>query len=352
MDQMRAQLFLEPLKIELRNVPIPSVGPDDVLVKVRAATTCGTDLKTYLRGYPKIKPPILFGHELAGDIVEVGKNVKNFHVGQRVVPHNSAPCGVCYYCKHEQHNLCSNLFINWGAFAEYILIPASIVRINMYDIPDHLSYEQAALMEPLSTVVHGQRVCPVQKGEVVAILGAGGPIGLMHLQLAEKSGASKIIAIDLKDTRLKHAEKLGATYVINPNNEILLECINQLTDGRGADMVVEATGSNHGWEQAIQLVRPGGRVLLFGGLPGGTMINLDATKVHYGELKIYGVFHSTPMDVYTAYQLICTGVVDTQSLVSCQLPLERLEDALRMMNEGKIIKAAICPDLTSNQVSN
>ncbi len=344
-NEMRAQVFLEPLHLELRNVPIPSVGPDDVLVKVRTATTCGTDLKTYLRGYPKIKPPILFGHELAGDIVEVGHNVKNFTVGQRVVPHNSAPCGSCFYCKHEQYNLCTNLFINWGAFAEYILIPSSIARLNMYPIPNHISYKEAALMEPLSTVVHGQRVCPIQKGEVVAIVGAGGPIGLMHLQLAARSGASKILAIDLKDMRLRVAESLGATDIINPSNENALERIIELTEGRGADVVIEATGSVSGWEQAIQFVRPGGRVLLFGGLPGGTYVNMDATKIHYGELKIYGVFHSSPIDVYTAYNLICERVIDTRSLVSCELPLEKLEDALVMMKEGKIIKAAILPDM-------
>ena len=200
-------------------------------------------------------------------------------------------------------------------------------------------------MEPLSTVVHGQRVCPVQKGEVVAILGAGGPIGLMHLQLAARSGASKIIAIDLKDTRLKIAEKLGASHILNSSISDPLELIAEVTEGRGADVVIEATGSVSGWEQSIEMVRPGGRVLLFGGLPGGTFVNMNATKIHYSELKIYGVFHSTPMDVYTAYNLICTGVVDTQSLISCELPLEQLEEALEMMKEGKIIKAAIRPDL-------
>jgi len=225
MSEMRVQMFVEPLKIELKKVEIPTVGPDDVLVKIHAATTCGTDLKTYLRGYPKLKPPVRFGHELAGEIVEIGKDVSGFRVGQRVVPHNSAPCGTCFYCKHEQYNLCPDLFINWGAFADYILIPGPIVRLNMYPIPDHLSYAQASVMEPLSTVVHGQRVCPAQKGEIVAIIGAGGPIGLMHLQLALRSGASKVIAFDLKDTRLKTAQELGATHVYNPQTVDVAEAI-------------------------------------------------------------------------------------------------------------------------------
>jgi L-iditol 2-dehydrogenase len=327
-------------------VEIPTVGPDDVLVKIHAATTCGTDLKTYLRGYPKLKPPVRFGHELAGEIVEIGKDVSGFRVGQRVVPHNSAPCGTCFYCKHEQYNLCPDLFINWGAFADYILIPGPIVRLNMYPIPDHLSYAQASVMEPLSTVVHGQRVCPAQKGEIVAIIGAGGPIGLMHLQLALRSGASKVIAFDLKDTRLKTAQELGATHVYNPQTVDVAEAIKGHSEGRGADVVIEATGSIAGWEEAIRIARPGGRVLLFGGLPSGSIVQMDATKVHYGELKIYGVFHSTPQDVYTAYRLICDGVINTQALITCELPLERLEDALLRMKEGEIIKAAICPELT------
>ncbi len=345
--EMRAQMFIAPQHLELHNIPIPKVGDDDVLVKVRATTTCGTDVKTYKRGYPKLTPPNQFGHELAGDVVEVGKNVKNFHVGQRVVPHNSAPCGTCYYCKHDQHNMCPDLFLNWGAFAEYILIPGSIVRMNMYPIPDHLSYAQAAIMEPLSTVVHGQRVCPVHQGETVAIIGSGGPIGLMHLQLAVRSGASKVIAVDLKDTRLEVAKQLGATHVVNPERENPVEIIRELTEGRGADVTIEATGAKVGWTQAIEAARPGGRALWFGGLPGGTIVETDATKVHYGELSVYGVFHSTPLDVYTAYQLICSGVVDTKSLISTELPLERLEDALKMMIDGKVVKVAIRPDLAA-----
>lgn len=346
MADMRAQYFIEPLKIELRHVPIPQVGDDDVLVKVHVATTCGTDLKTYLRGYPKINPPIRFGHELAGEVVEVGKNVKKFAIGQRVVPHNSAPCGVCFYCKHGQSNLCPDLFINWGSYAEYMLIPAPIVRLNMYPIPDHISDAQAAIMEPLSTVVHGQRVCPVQAGDTVAIIGAGGPIGLMHLQLSLRSGASKVIAVDLKEQRLGVAEQLGATRIVNPQHQDVIEAIQEETNGHGVDVAIEASGSKNGWQQAIQVVRPGGRALLFGGLPGGTLVDMDATKIHYGEIQVYGVFHSTPQDVYVAYNLICQEVIDTRSLISCELPLESLEEAFQRMQQGTAIKVAIRPSLT------
>ena len=344
-DTMRGMMYIAPGQLELRQVPVPQVGPDDVLVKIRAATTCGTDVKTYKRGYPKLTPPNLFGHELAGDVAAVGANVKNFSVGQRVVPHNSAPCGTCFYCKHDQQNMCPDLFLNWGAFADYILVPGPIVRLNMYPIPDHLDYQQASIMEPLSTVVHGQRMIQISKGETVAIIGSGGPIGLMHLQLAVRSGASKVIAVDLKDTRLEVAKKLGATHVINPDREDPVEAIKELTEGRGADVTIEATGAKIGWTNALMGARNGGRVLWFGGLPGGTMLDVDTFKMHYGEITAIGVFHSTPLDVYTAYQLICSGVIDTKSLVTKEMPLERLEEALKAMMDGSVVKVAIKPEM-------
>lgn len=344
-DLMRGVFYLEPGKLELRKVEIPKPGPDDVLVKIRAATTCGTDVKTYKRGYHNIKPPSLFGHELAGDVAAIGANVTNFHVGQRVVPHISAPCGVCFHCKHDQQNLCPNLFLNWGAFAEYILIPGKIARLNMYPMPDHLDYQQASIMEPFSTVVHGHRVCPIQKGDTVAIFGSG-PIGLMHLQLAVSSGASKIIVVDLKDTRLEEARKLGATSVLNPARDDTVAMIKDLTEGFGADVTIEATGVKAGWENAFSSVRMGGRVMWFGGMAGGTTLEIDTTKMHYGEITAYGIFHSTPHDVYIAYQMICSGALNTKALVSTEMPLEHVEKALLAMIDGTVEKVAIKPELS------
>jgi L-iditol 2-dehydrogenase len=343
-DLMRGVVYLGPGQLELRKVEIPKVGPDDILIKIKAATTCGTDVKTYKRGYHNLTPPSLFGHELAGDVAAVGANVTKFHVGQRVVPHNSAPCGECFHCKHDQQNLCPNLLLNWGAFAEYIVVPGKISRINVYPIPDHLDYQQASIMEPFSTVVHGHRVCPIQKGDTVAIFGSG-PIGLMHLQLATSSGASKIIVTDLSDTRLSEAKKLGATDTINPGQGDPVAMIKDLTHGLGADVTIESTGVKAGWEYAFSSVRMGGRVMWFGGMPGGTMLELDTNKMHYGEITAYGIFHSTPYDVYIAYQMICSGALNTKSLVSTEMPLEHVEKALKAMIEGNVVKVAIKPEL-------
>jgi len=275
--KMRSVMFLAPEKIELREVDIPEPGPGELLVKVQVALTCGTDVKTFRRGHPIVVPPTPFGHEFAGDIVATGKGVKNFKEGMRVVAHNSAPCGTCYYCIHHQQSMCENLLINNRAYSEYVIVPEPIVKLNTYEIPEALPYDQAAILEPLSTVVHGENIINIQSGESVAIIGAGGPIGLMHLQMALNRGASFVIASDLSNHRLKIAKKLGGTRVhtINPNEGDPLELIRDLTGGRGVDVAIESAGAAKTWQIALSAARPGGRVLWFGGLPKGTVVELE-----------------------------------------------------------------------------
>jgi L-iditol 2-dehydrogenase len=343
--KMRAMMFLEPQKLELQEIPVPETGPGEILVKVRAATTCGTDVKSYLRGYHLLSPPCPFGHEFSGDVAGVGPDVKNFRPGMRIVAHNSAPCCHCFFCKHGQHNLCENLLFNFGTYAEYIKVPAPIVSLNTFQIPDRLTYAEASIMEPLVSVVHGQRLLNIQPGEHVALIGAGGPIGLMHLQMAERSGAAQIIAVDLSDTRLGVARNLGANVTINPRSEEPVKAIKDLTGGRGVDVAIECAGSLQAWQTAVDSVRKGGRVEWFGGLKGDKPIELDTRWIHYGELTLHGTFHGTPLDVHRAFELISSGVIDVKSLISDELPLERVEEALKMVIEGEVIKIAINPEL-------
>ncbi len=342
-DEMQAVAYLEPGVLELRTVPVPDVGAEDILVRVRVALTCGTDVKTYRRGHPKIPPPTLFGHEFSGDVVAVGQDVTFFEPGMRVVAGNSAPCNECYYCKHGQHNLCDNLTVNLGAFAEYIAVPEAIVRQNTYQIPDTLPYQHAALMEPLACVLHGQDLLQIQPGESVVIIGAGGPIGLMHLQLALRQGAVQVIAVDLSEERLRVAERLGAARTVNAAEEDTVEAVRELTDGRGADVAIESAGAKQAWLSAVQAVRKGGRVLWFGGLPSGTQIEVDAVRVHYDELTLIGPYHLTPVDCYRALQLLGGSVVDPEVLITHERPLEQLEEALQMVIRGECIKTAIIP---------
>jgi L-iditol 2-dehydrogenase len=343
---MRAYMYLGPGELELREIPVPTPSSGEILVKVRTALTDGTDLKTYRRGHPNIVPPALFGHEFAGDIVEVGDAVSGYRPGMRIVAHNSAPCLRCYYCKRGDYSMCDSLFFNpSGAYAEYATVPSNILKLNTFELPENLSYAEAAAMEPLSCVVHGQDVIDIKPGETVAIIGAGGSIGLMHLQLAIKRGAGLVIAVEIDEKKLDPIRRLGASYVIGGPEANPVQTIKELTGGVGVDVAIESAGAVEAWQTALHAVRKGGRVLWFGGLKPGTPLDLDTKWVHYGEITLHGVFHATPLSVQRAFDFIRTGLVDTSILVTGTLPLEQLETALQMMIEGDCIKMAIDPEM-------
>lgn len=339
---MRAIVYTAPGQIELQRLPIPEPGPGELIVRVRAALTCGTDVKTYRRGHPKISPPSVFGHEFAGDIFKVGEGIKNFKTGMRVTANVFAGCGECFFCRNGQDHLCENMTYNFGAFAEYHRIPAGIASRGTIKIPDHVSYESAAILEPLITVVHGFKLLSLKPGETLAILGAGGPISLLFLQLALRTGA-RVIAIGHSDVRLAAARQLGAHLVINAHRDDALAAIRDRTEGRGADAVLECAGKKETWEQAVALVRRGGRVLWFGGLPAGTNIELDAARLHYGAINLLNTHGGTFEDAREAFELISSGAIDTKPLFSAEMPLEKLEDALKKMIAGEVVKVIIRP---------
>jgi L-iditol 2-dehydrogenase len=340
---MKAVVYLGPGELSYQEVETPQVGPGELLVKTRAALTCGTDVKTFRRGHHLMQPPMLFGHEFAGDVAEVGEGVTGFAEGMRVVAANSAPCNECYFCQHGRHNLCESILFNWGAFAEYIRVPARIVNTNLYEIPSDLRYEEAALLEPLACVVLGNEAASISPGDTVVIAGGGGPIGLMHLQLARHNGARQAVVIDLKDSRLQLAEELGATHTINPACEDPVQGVKDLTEGRGADVVIETAGVPEVWQLSLQLVRNGGTAVMFGGCPGGCQVSVDTDRIHYGELTIRGVFHHTPKTVARALQLLSDRVVKADSLITARVPLKDTQKALEKVISGEAIKMAINP---------
>lgn len=342
--EMRAAVYLGPEKIELRTVPIPEPADGEILVKVRAATTCGTDVKTYRRGHPKFPPPFIFGHEFGGDVVKVGDGVQNFREGMRVTANVFAECGECFYCKRGQGNICANLVYNFGAFAEYMIIPASIVRRATFEIPAHIPYAHAALLEPLVTVVHGWHKVAIRPGETVAIIGAGGPISLMFIQLLLRSGAGRVIAVGHSPARLDVAKKLGATHLVNAKEMDMIAAVRGLTDGYGADVVIECAGTKQTWETSVDIVRKGGRVLWFGGLPGGTRVEIDAARVHYGEIDLLNMHGGTVGNAQEAFDLIVSGAVNVAPLLNGDLPLEHVELALKKMIAGEVVKMVIKPE--------
>ncbi len=345
---MRAAIFYGPGDLRLEDVPSTEPGPGEILVEVKAAATCGTDLKSYRRGHPKLFPtvPARFGHEFAGVVSAVGDGVTAFTPGMRVVSANSAPCYECWACKINRQSLCENLeFLN-GAFAEQIVVPASIVARNTYQLPDTLAFEAAAPLEPLATVVHGMAESGITLGDVVVVHGAG-PIGLMFVRLATLRGAS-VVCVDRSAWRLEQAASAGAVETIDLTDlatpEARATAIRYVTPGgRGADVGIEAAGLSEVWEQTVQTLRPGGTAVLFGGPPRGTSFSVDTVDMHYSEYTLKGVFHHTPQYVQTAVSLLSDGKVDGYSLITETRPLDRLVNSLEDMAQGKGSKYILTP---------
>src|SRR5246127_4396248 len=261
--------------VKIERVDIPRVADDEVLVRVEVALTCGTDLKVWKQGFHArmIKPPALFGHELAGVIEEQGRSVNGgVHKGMRVLPANSAPCNTCFFCRKGQPNLCEDLLFNNGAYAEYIRIPGRIVRQNMLVIPEHVSFQDAAMVEPLACVLRGIHETGVEPGEPAAVVGCG-PIGLNFIRVLSARGV-KVIALGKRPNQIRAAERFGARAAfIAPDLGDVGKAVRELTEGqRGADSVIEAVGTSQTWEWALQMVRKGGTVNLFGGCPRGTRV--------------------------------------------------------------------------------
>ena len=337
--KMKAQLFYGPGDVRLGFIDIPKIGPGEALVKIKSALTCGSDLKTYKRGHPTmIEEGSVFGHEWAGDIAEIGDEVTDYKPGDRVAAMNAAPCFMCYYCKHELYSLCENLVYNNGAYAEYIRIPANILKINTLKIPDSLTYKEAALTEPLACVVHGADVSNITEGDTVVVNGAG-PIGLFWVALAKLKGA-RVISTDLSDERLGIASEFGADFTINATKvEDQVEAVKSLTEGsRGADVAVDATGFPNVWEMALRMGRKGATINLFGGCPAGTSVNIETRLIHYSGLKIIGTYHHTPYYVRKAFKLIENKQINTAKFITADMPLEKLVEALELMGKQKGIK--------------
>lgn len=341
---MKAAVFHGIKDVRLEETKIPQIKSDEVLVRVRAALTCGTDRKTYLRGHPLFPPPFVFGHEFAGEVVKVGRKVKDFQEGMRVVAANSAPCNHCYYCKVGQQSMCENITLRLsGAFAEYVEVLGPITKQNLLEIPDGLPYKEAALVEPLACVVHGVESSNIVLGDTVVINGLG-PIGLMYVQLVRLKGA-RVIATDLKRERLSLAKKLGADEVIDISKvKDSVEAVRKLSEkGRGVDVAIEAVGIPQVWEKTISMVRKGGIANLFGGCPSGTKITIDTKLLHYSQVTIKGIFHHTPQYVKRALSLISQGKIDANSLITDEFPLSDFPRVLDMLVNQEGIKVAVIP---------
>ncbi len=346
-DTMRAALFYRPGDVRYEEMAVPLPGPGEILVKIGAALTCGTDLKCYRRGHPVLLKdfPSPFGHEFAGTVAAVGEGVTAFVPGDRVVSANSAPCYDCFYCRKGKPNLCEHLDLLNGAYADYLRIPARIVAHNTYKVSEHVSFEAAAFTEPLAVSLRGMELSGVGFGDRVAVIGLG-PIGQLLVRTAKLKGAH-VTALARNPLKLKTAKTFGGADVTvslreSPGTGEIREAYTP--EGRGFDVVIEAVGLPETWEKSIDLVRRGGVVNLFGGCQSGTRITVDTRRVHYDEITLISLFHHTPEFFARALALISTGAIDPAGLVSDVMPMSRVAEALEQVEAGRAIKIALRPE--------
>jgi L-iditol 2-dehydrogenase len=355
-----AARYYAPGDVRYEQVNTPEPAPGELLVRIGAATTCGTDLKCLKRGHPVLLGntfPAPFGHEGAGQVVKVGPASElypphGFVEGDRVVFANSAPCGKCYFCSKQQVNLCEHLVLLNGTYADYMTIPANIVSKNTYDLPADMPYAQASLTEPLAVSLRCVMETPVRQGDQVAVLGVGA-IGQMIIRLATWKGAT-VTAFGRNPKRLAMATTFGqASHTVDLSQGFVnAEAIRQqYAPPHGFDVVIEAIGLPDSWTYAVQLARRGGTVHWFAGCAGGASIPLDTRRVHYDELRLMSLFHHTPTYFKQALDLQTNKkqtnkkqtnkTLDFTPLITHELPMAQFEKALALVDEGLAIKVAL-----------
>lgn len=350
MDTMLAAVYHGPHDIRLEEVPVPQPGPGEAVMRVRAASICATDLRIFNHGHFKIPEGAIriLGHELAGEIVAVGAQVTYLKPGMRVAVAPNVGCGICWECVQGNNNLCPDYdafgITLDGGFAEYMRITAPAVQQgNAVEIPDNLSFVEAALSEPLSCCYNAQQTCHLTPGETIVIMGAG-PMGLMHLLLARYSGAGQVIVSEVQEARARQAVVFGADLVVNPNERNLKEAILEATGGRGADVVIVAVGSAALQEQAVELAARRGRVNFFAGLAAGRdRACVNSNWIHYGQVTVTGTTGSNHRQYRQTLQMLASGRLSLQPLATAQRPLQEIEAALADAASGEHLKVLLIP---------
>jgi len=336
---------IEKLEIEERRIPDPK--ENEILIKVKSCAICGTDIKVFHHGHKHIVFPRITGHEVSGVVFKVGKNIKEYKEGDRVAVAPAIPCGKCYYCRKGQQTMCDNLkaigYHYDGGFAEYMLVPEDAVLNGCVNkIPDNLPFEIASIAEPLACVINGQILSRIEIGDTVLILGAG-PIGILHSLLAKINGASKIILADISEERIREAEFTGV-YLIDMNKKDIYQEVKKITDGHMADKVIVAVGSKNAQELSLKLVAKRGSINFFGGLPKESpFIQFDSNLLHYGEFFVVGTHGSTPLHNKIAIELLSSGRINVEKLITHKLPLEKIKDGFEIVENKKGLKVLIIP---------
>jgi L-iditol 2-dehydrogenase len=341
---MRAQVFYGPGDLRFEDIPVPDPEPGGVVVRVEAALTCGTDVKTLRRGHPVMIPhvPTVFGHELAGVVTAVGRGASGVKEGDRVVAANSAPCGRCRFCAANRPNLCEDLLFVNGAYGEHVALPPRLVARNVVPISPRLAASTAAFAEPLACALLGVERGRVEAGMTVAIWGHG-PLGCL-LALAAGQRGAQVVIVGKAGWRLDQVRALGlGTCVDALSVPDIVGHLRGLAGGRGPDVTMDATGRPEVWEQAIDGVGRGGTVILFGGCAPGTSVRLDTRRTHYEELSLVGAFHHTPAMIRRAVELLESKAIEPSGLLTHRMGLGQVKEALALMERGETMKVLVDP---------
>jgi L-iditol 2-dehydrogenase len=343
-EHLRQAVLLKPHVLELRDWMPTHPAHGELLIQIRCALSCGTDLKTFRRGHPLWPTPTPIGHEFSGVVVEVGNGVDAFHVGDEIMCAPTAPCGACFYCDRGQENLCDDALgrMVLGAYADMIILPAHIVAQNTFIKPRSLPFEEAALLEPLSCVVHAQEIAKPEQHETAVIVGAG-PFGLLHMITLRAAGVREIVMVGRGRQRLRWAAEMGADRVVDARRDDVVSEVSRLNGGYGPDLVIECTGQIDGWQDTINYVRRGGRAVLFGGCPVGTTLNVDTRRMHYDNLSVLAPFHFRPRDVAKTREMLCERKLNFGAIINARRRLSELEEVFAMLDRGEILKCAIIP---------
>lgn len=346
---MRVARFHAPGDVRLEDAPEPQAGPREVKIRVRACSTCGTDVKISKFGHHHIHPPRVMGHEIAGEIVDVGAEVSGWAAGDRVQVIAAIPCGECAYCTGGQMNICPDqVSMGYhfdGGFAEYMVVPENVLKVDgLNRIPEGLSFAEASVAEPLACALNAQELVRINPGDDVVVVGSG-PIGCLHVRLARSFGAGRVFLVELSRERLDMAAGLvHPDAAICSEDEDAVARVRELTDGRGVDVAITAAASGAAQEQALQMLARGGRISFFGGLPKDKpTITLDSNLVHYSELTIVGANGSSPEHNKRALQLIADGKVPVDDLITHRLPLDQALEGIGIVSRGEAIKVTIEP---------
>lgn len=346
---MRVARFHAPGDVRLEDAPEPTPGAGEVKIRVRACSTCGTDVKISRFGHHHIVPPRVMGHEVAGEVVEVGADVTGWAPGDRVQVIAAVPCGRCADCQAGRMTICPNQtsvgYHYDGGFAQYMVVPAAVLAVDgLNPIPEGVGFDEASVTEPLACALNAQELARVGEGDDVVVIGSG-PIGCLHVRLARARGAKRVFLVELSAERLAMAaDRVHPDAAVAAGEQDPVEAILALTEGRGADVVITAAASGKAQEQAVQMVARQGRISFFGGLPkDNPTITLDSNLVHYRELTIVGANGSSPQHNKRALELIASGAVPVADLITHRLPLEQVLDGIGIVSRGEGIKVTIEP---------